>query len=106
VVTEPGVDTTFDGAASVGDAGDFAGPSPGEAWATDCTSCDSLPCGCADPCGRHRTALIEICPHDHGDGCCEVEGIRCNRSGIDVLRDYWIACSYTCVVGFIESRHW
>lgn len=69
VVTEPGIDPAFDGAASVGDAGDFADPSPGDAWATDCTSCDSLPCGCANPCGRHRTALIEICPHDHGDGC-------------------------------------
>ena len=69
VVTAPDGGTTYDSASSVGDAGDFAGPSPGEAWATDCTSCDSLPCGCANPCGRHRTALIEICPHDHGDGC-------------------------------------
>lgn len=69
VTTDPGVDTAFDGAVSVGDAGDFAGPSPGEAWAIDCTSCDSLPCGCVKPCGRHRTALIEVCPHDHGDGC-------------------------------------
>jgi hypothetical protein len=67
-VTEPGAGVTFDGSASVGDAGDLAGPPSGDTWATGCTTCDSLPCGCADHCGRHRTALIEICPHDHGDG--------------------------------------
>jgi hypothetical protein len=68
-VTAPGAAADLDGPMSVGDAGDIGGLPPGEAWATDCTSCDSLPCGCAKPCGRHRTALIEICPHGHGDGC-------------------------------------
>jgi hypothetical protein len=69
VVAHPDAGMPGDGSASVSDIGGWSGPSAAEAWASDCTSCDSLPCGCAKPCGRHRSALIELCPHGHGDGC-------------------------------------
>lgn len=69
LATEPGGNATLVGFTTASVADGVPVDSPGEAWVSGCTDCESLPCGCADPCGRHRTALVEICPHDHGDGC-------------------------------------
>lgn len=69
VVAPPDAGVPGDSSASVGDIDGLGGPHADEAWASDCKSCNSLPCGCHKPCGRHRAALIEICPHGHGDGC-------------------------------------
>ena len=69
LASEPAGNTPLVGFTTASVADGIPVDGPGEAWVSGCTDCASLPCGCGAPCGRHRTALVEICPHDQGDGC-------------------------------------